>query len=259
MGWLTVALFCLVFIAPAASKSSPECPNGCIIASVLIPNRVCECVVPKCDLGLEAIRKLEEVATQAAAEAVAKGAAPVGPPTAAARAAQLAGMAGQDCDFCSRDSFTYASFEDCYAADTVWKPIGPSIDVASYNDLALSAIRRTDPISSDAVTQTQDDTALVVAQPAGEDTAATAPVTSPIAADTPLADAMPAAAATAEVAATGSEGSTTAADVADVADVAPPTSTAVSNEQVAAANVCPPPALAGCTVSSTNQALYRSS
>jgi hypothetical protein len=115
--WLAFATLLVIFLAKAHAKLSPECPNGCIIASIVVPQRKCECVVPTCD----AKSLLQATASES-----------VDPSELARHASELAAL---DCDFCSRDSFTYTSFEDCYAADLAFKPVGRSIDRDSYASL----------------------------------------------------------------------------------------------------------------------------
>lgn len=90
----------IVALVPATAKRSRQCPNGCIIASVVHPKRICECVVPQCNQPAEK----QQIMMAAAAAA--------GTTTAQRQdrrpAFQPPRLAGVDCDFCDRDVNTFS-------------------------------------------------------------------------------------------------------------------------------------------------------
>ena len=139
-------------LARVQAKYSPECLDGCIIATIKFPTRKCECVVPNCDWQQQLLGSANK---------------PVDPRELAKLAASMGGM---DCKFCERDSFTYSSYEECYAADLAFKPIGPSIDKKSYASLTSRQNKKKSMLNSGseaavAITAAGVEDATVIANP----------------------------------------------------------------------------------------------
>jgi hypothetical protein len=92
------------FTLPAAARRSSQCKDGCIVASVVHPKRICECVVPQCNVpGAQQALSTSEAAMPAATAAAAafqQGRKP--------RGFLRPRLAGVDCGFCDRDVNTYA-------------------------------------------------------------------------------------------------------------------------------------------------------
>lgn len=85
----------LAAFASASARSSPQCPKGCIIASVVHPKRVCKCVVPQCHVPEEEQQQVEQGLKAAAS-------------TSRRRQIRRPRLAAVDCDFCNRAPNTYA-------------------------------------------------------------------------------------------------------------------------------------------------------
>ena len=192
-------------LATVQAKYSPECPNGCIIATVLSPARKCECVVPNCDWKQQLFGSASK---------------PVDPREMAKLALSMGGL---DCKFCERDSFTYSSYEECYAAALAFKPIGPSIDKKSYASLTSRQNKKKSMLNSGSE-------AVVTVAAAGVDDATAIAAPAVAAGESEEIDA-----AWVELFGAHDDGGGSDVDV-----------------YAAAVVTCPPPTVAGCPVSSPN-------
>jgi hypothetical protein len=82
-------------------------------------------------------------------------------------------MGGLDCKFCERATFTYSSYEECYAADLAFKPMGPSIDKKSYASLTArqnkkkSMLARNSAAEAAVSTASVEDASAVSTAPSG--------------------------------------------------------------------------------------------
>jgi hypothetical protein len=214
-----ILFFNALIVVRSYATPSFDCPGGCVIASVLSPVRICECVVPRCDW-------------RAAAGRVA---GPMQRPPDPREALDLAVVqAGVDCSFCQkRKSFTYTSFEACYAADLAFKPLGRSIHKTGYASLRDSRGGRRGRVKDSAAASGPQIPAAAAAGD-GPDYAAS------------LAQQTDIAATAAAAASKGPSGADVATEVSTTAQQLDAT--------VVPASVCPPPPSSpGCTVCATDQ------
>lgn len=91
---------------PVAARRSPQCKEGCIVASVVHPKRICQCVVPQCSVRSpqQALSSSSEAVGLAAAAAASMGIQQGKQPRGFARPR----LSGADCDFCDRAVNTFA-------------------------------------------------------------------------------------------------------------------------------------------------------
>ncbi len=93
-GMRPVQVLLVLVLTTVYAKRSPQCPNGCIVASILHPKRECSCVVATCgnpDNPTDPRRG--RLAAEPAGNSQGRNTRPQLPHA--------------DCDICDRDAFTY--------------------------------------------------------------------------------------------------------------------------------------------------------